>query len=106
MIIVGVLNVLNGGDLEIKDEFSFDCPVIKSNYEWENLIDKFCKDSEKFIKAVLNMNKEELNKPFVGEKYGNYHRNIDVIIEHSYYHFGQIIFIKKLINNKVEITEI
>lgn len=98
--IAGVLNVFEGGKLEIKDKYSFDYPPIKSHQDWKDLIDKFCSDSERFIMIVENMTEKELQKPFVEDKYGNYFRNIDVIIEHSYYHFGQIILINKLIRNK------
>ena len=33
---------------------------------------------------------------FVDEKYGSYERNLDVMIEHCYYHLGQVMLIKKL----------
>ncbi len=95
--IAGVTKVLEGGPLEIKDKFSFDAPPIKSNHDWRNLIDKFCFDAEKFIHLVENMTDEKLSEGFIDEKYGTYHRNIDVMIEHTYYHLGQIILIKKLI---------
>ena len=45
------------------------------------------------------MPEEELSQGFVDEKYGTYSRNIDGMIEHSYYHLGQIVLIKKLINS-------
>ena len=44
------------------------------------------------------MPEERLDENFVDEKYGNYTRNIDGMIEHSYYHLGQISLIKKIIN--------
>ena len=43
------------------------------------------------------MTEEKLNEHFVDEKYGNYQRNIDAMIEHSYYHLGQIVMIKKML---------
>lgn len=46
--IAGILNVFEGGNLEIKDKFSFDLPPIESQEQWENLLDKLLKDSEKF----------------------------------------------------------
>ncbi len=94
----GVLKVFNGGTLDIKDKFSFDAPPITSNKDWETLRNKFCIDSEKFIELVYKMSDEKLNQYFVDKTYGNYHRNIDVMIEHAYYHLGQIILIKKMIN--------
>jgi hypothetical protein len=45
------------------------------------------------------MPEEKLNQVFVDEKYGTYQRNIDAMIEHAYYHLGQIVLIKKMIND-------
>ncbi len=95
----GVTKVLEGGQLEIKDKFSFDAPPIKLMTDWEQLVNKFCNDSEKFISLVENMTEEKLYSDFVYKKYGSFYRNIDVIIEHTYYHLGQILLIKKLINS-------
>ncbi len=97
--IAGVIKVLEGGTLEIRDKFSFDYPPIQCNQDWIHLVEKFCSDSEKFIHLVENMEEEKLYDDFFDKKYGNYHRNIDVIIEHTYYHLGQVILIKKLIKN-------
>ena len=44
------------------------------------------------------MSDDKLTDVFVKEEYGTYHRNINAIIEHSYYHLGQISLIKKLLN--------
>ena len=95
--ISGVANVINGGSLDIKDKFSFDSPPIKSNEDWQNLVNQFCSDSENFILLVENMTDDQLEESFVDEKYGTYYRNIDVMIEHTYYHLGQILLIKKQI---------
>lgn len=97
--IAGVAKVLKGGSLDIKDKFSFDSPPIKSNEDWRNLVNRFCSDSENFISLVENMTDKKLEESFVDEKYGTYYRNIDVMIEHTYYHLGQIILIKKRIKN-------
>ncbi|MCP4442974.1 MAG: DinB family protein [Aureispira sp.] len=100
--IAGVLNVLEGGSLDIRDKYSFDMPPINSQKDWTALIEKTCSDSEKFIGLVEQLSEEKLAEAFVNPKYGNYHRNIDVLIEHSYYHLGQLILIKKLILRKVK----
>jgi hypothetical protein len=39
----------------------------------------------------------KLNEVFVDEKYGTYQRNIGGMIEHSYYHLGQIVLLKKIL---------
>ncbi|CAM4420045.1 DUF1572 domain-containing protein [Flavobacterium terrigena] len=93
--ISGILNVLNGGTLDIKDQFSFDFPVIKSQQDWDIFLTKFWKDSEEFAGLIEQMSDEKLEAVFVDAKYGTYQRNIDAMIEHAYYHLGQIVLIKK-----------
>ena len=93
--ISGILKVLNGGTLDIKDQFSFDFPTIESQQEWEDFLTKFWKDSEEFASLIEQMSDEKLKAVFVDAKYGTYQRNIDAMIEHAYYHLGQIVLIKK-----------
>lgn len=96
----GVLNVFEGGELEIRDKYSFDIPEIKSQEDWENLLNEKWSTAEKFAKHVELMSNEQLTANFVNEKYGTYQRNIEAVIEHSYYHLGQIVLIKKIINEE------
>lgn len=98
--ISGILNVLEGGTLDIRDKFSFDFPAVKSQEDWEKVLNKFWNDSEKFANLVEQMTEEKLNEDFTDRMYGSYQRNINAMIEHCYYHLGQIVLIKKLILNK------
>ncbi len=93
----GLLDVFEGGSLEIKDKFSFDSPEIKSEADWNNLVQMFISNAEEFIAHVEQMDDKMLIKPFVKEEYGTYSRNIEAQIEHSYYHLGQVSLIKKMI---------
>ncbi|WP_316932774.1 DUF1572 domain-containing protein [Chryseobacterium sp. Hurlbut01] len=95
--IAGLINVFEGGDLEIRDQFSFDLPSIESQEKWEELLHKLWNDSEKFAVLLEQMPDYKMNEVFVDKKYGTYVRNIDGMIEHAYYHLGQITLIKKLI---------
>ncbi|HLV51381.1 MAG TPA: hypothetical protein VKY44_05440 [Flavobacterium sp.] len=95
--ILGILNVFNGGTLDIKDKYSFDFPPIQSQNQWEEFLNKFWNDTERFAVFVEQMPEEKLNDVFVDEKYGTYRKNIESMIEHSYYHLGQIVLIKKLL---------
>ncbi|AKK72705.1 hypothetical protein HX13_20615 [Chryseobacterium sp. P1-3] len=97
--IAGIVNVLEGGELEIKDQFSFDLPPIESREQWEGLLNKLWLDAEKFAVLLEQMPGSKLDEVFVDEKYGTYQRNIDGMIEHAYYHLGQITLIKKLLKN-------
>lgn len=95
--LAGILNVFKGGDLEIRDQYSFDMQPIESETDWKRLINEFLVNSEEFIKEVANMPDYKLDETFVDEKYGTYLRNIEGVIEHGYYHLGQISLIKKMI---------
>jgi len=97
--IEGINTVFKGGTLEIKDKFSFDFPPINSQQEWENFLIKFWNDAEEFASLIEQITDEKLNENFVDVKYGSYRRNIEAMIEHSYYHLGQIVLIKKLLTN-------
>lgn len=95
--ISGINVVFKGGGLEIKDQFSFDFPEIASQSEWELFLVKFWRDAEEFASLIEQMPEEKLTQVFTDEKYGTYERNIEAMIEHSYYHLGQIVLIKKMI---------
>ncbi len=94
--IAGVLNVFEGGVLEIRDKYSFDLPPIESQKDWEELLNTMWNNAEKFANMVELMPDKKLDEVFVEKKYGSYQRNIDAMIEHSYYHLGQITLIKKM----------
>ncbi len=96
----GILNVLKGGELEIRDKYSFDMPLIKTEKDWQNLIDNYLSNAIEFIQQVELMNDEMFEATFVKEMYGSYERNIEGLIEHSYYHLGQISLIKKLLRTR------
>lgn len=96
--IKGIKNVFLGGPLEISDKYSFDFPEIQSEEEWLNFLAEFWKDSEELALLIETMEETKLNAYFVEEKYGSYYRNIDAMIEHSYYHLGQIVLINKILN--------
>ncbi|GEN72120.1 DUF1572 domain-containing protein [Chryseobacterium lathyri] len=97
--IAGIVNVLEGGELEIKDQFSFDLPPIESAEQWEALLNRLWTDSEKFASLVEQMADSKLDEVFVDKEYGTYRRNIDGMIEHAYYHLGQITLIKKMLTH-------
>lgn len=97
--LAGLLNAFENGKLEIRDKYSFDLPPINSEYEWNKLVADFLSNAERFVKKIEIMDDKILDQPFIDEKYGTYLRNIEAIIEHSYYHLGQISLIRKLITS-------
>jgi hypothetical protein len=95
--LVGLLNAFENGKLEISDKYSFDLPLITSETEWNKLVIDFLNNAEKFADKVEQMKDAIFDEPFVDEKYGTLLRNIEGVIEHSYYHLGQIALIRKMI---------
>jgi hypothetical protein len=95
-----VLKVLQGEPLNASDKYSFDLPPIQSQEGWERLLNKTWEDAESFAALVEQLPESKLGETFTDEKYGTYYRNIHGIIEHTHYHLGQIVLIKKLLIQK------
>ena len=93
----GLIRVFEGGQLDIHDKFSFDLPPIEGESGWNKLVSEFLFNAGQFAKLVEQMPDGELDQPFIEEKYGSYLRNIEAVIEHGYYHLGQISLIRKLL---------
>ncbi len=93
----GLNRVFESGRLEISDQFSFDHAPVADEEGWNSRKDAFFANAESFAAHVEQMTDEELDSPFVNPKYGTWLRNIEGVIEHCYYHLGQISLIRKLI---------
>jgi uncharacterized damage-inducible protein DinB len=96
----GLLHVLQGGKLEISDKYSYAFPAITSENDWRRLVSEFLHSAEEFSRQVEQLDDSWLERPFAEEKYGSYARNIEGVIEHSYYHLGQVVLIRKLLASK------
>ncbi len=92
-----VLKVLQGEPLNAHDRFSFDVPPVGSQHDWENLVNKTLDDAENFASLVEQLPDSKLGEIFCEEKYGTWYRNLLGIIEHTHYHLGQVVIIKKLV---------
>ena len=92
-----VLKVLEGEPLNASDKYSFDLTPVLSQDDWEKLLNKTFDDAEKFAGLIEKLPEEKLWEDFSDNKYGNYYRNLQGIIEHIHYHLGQIVVIKKII---------
>ena len=93
----GVLQVLRGGELTIRDKYSFDHPAISSQNDWDQFLAKVWDTAEQFARAVEQLEEEQLKALMTEEKYGSWFRNLLVITEHSHYHLGQIALLKKIV---------
>lgn len=91
-----------GNPLNASDKYSFDLPPITSNEDWDQLVNKTFTNAETFAALVEQLPESRLWETFVDEKYGNYYRNLHGVIEHTHYHLGQIVLIKKIITGAVQ----
>jgi hypothetical protein len=70
---------------------------VKSEGDWRNLLENTWSDAETFATLIEQLPENKLEDTFVDEKYGNYHRNFLGVIEHTHYHLGQIVLLKKIL---------
>lgn len=93
----GVSNYLAGGELEIRDKYSFDHPPIQSQEDWDTFLKNVFASGEKFAKQVEKLPDSILDQVFYQKVYGTYARNFMGIVEHFHYHLGQITILKKFL---------
>lgn len=92
-----IIAVLEEGKLTGKDELSWILPLIENKEDWERLQEEAWKFAEKAANLIEQLDDYQLLDDFVDPKYGTNYRNIAGIVEHLYYHLGQIVLIKKLL---------
>ncbi len=96
----GLLRALESGVLDIHDKFSFDMPPINSEDDWLKLRNEFIKNAELFVNKVKDMDESMTDAPFIDERYGTYEKNINGVVEHCYYHLGQVVIIRKMLGHQ------
>ena len=98
----GVLDAMKTGKLTIRDKYSFNMPEDMAQEDWEDLKSNFFNASREMYEIISKMNDEEIMGPFIDGKYGNNYKNFHSLIEHGFYHLGQLVLIKKLIRDQVD----
>ena len=93
----GLIQVLQGGPLTISDRYSFDAPLLDNEADWQQRVQRFQSNAQLFIDLVERMDEPQWQQPFVSAQYGTWQRNIEGVLEHGYYHLGQMVLIKKLV---------
>lgn len=97
--VTAITKVLEGGPLEAKDAYSFSHPPIQSAEDWDNMLSAAREAALKLATLIEEIPDSRLTETFVDEKYGNYYRNLTGLIEHTHYHLGQIVLIKKILKD-------
>lgn len=93
-----ISKVLQGGELDSKDELSFQHPAISTEEEWRWEIDNYLSEAKELCTLIEHLDDQVLDQPFFDEKYGSYRSNLIGLIEHYYYHLGQIKLLAKLLS--------
>ena len=101
--IEGICEVLKGGELSIRDKFSFDMHAVNSEEDWQALKNNSYSSAKQLADLIEQLPESKLSSEFVKSEYGTYFRNLTGLIAHSHYHLGQIAIIKKIIVAKQEI---
>jgi uncharacterized damage-inducible protein DinB len=91
----GLIEAFDKGVLGISDKYSYEMPHLEKEREWEEMVNALLRNAELFARKVEALAEETLDGPFIDPRYGTYERNIEGIIEHSYYHLGQVVLIRK-----------
>ena len=98
------LRVLEGGALDSHDALSWETPEFTDEVSWKTFLGRSWEQVEMLATLIEALPDERLWEPFAGGKYGNYYRNLSGVIEHCFYHLGQIVLIRKAMGEDVDQT--
>lgn len=95
-----VCRVLQGGRLEASDSLSFQLPPLNTPAQWQDLTEKVFQDARMLAGVMEQLDDAQLFEVFADPKYGDFFRNLQGITEHTHYHLGQIVLLKKIIRDR------
>lgn len=93
------LEVLKGNPLRGTDKESFIHPEVNTKEDWEQLISRLYNRVDEYLSMLTQIPDDQFSLGFADEKWGSYYRNVAGMIEHSHYHLGQIVLLKKLLQS-------
>jgi hypothetical protein len=95
-------DVLEGKPLLAKDSLSFNVPLINTEAAWQLQKEQLYAATHRCAQLAKDFPQEKLKEEFVLKKYGSYEHNLVGLLEHSHYHFGQMVIIKKILRAQVK----
>lgn len=93
----GILHFFSNGQLTISDPHSFDAPALDGPEAWDRFRERFRRNGEAIAQRIEGFDEAQLSAVFVDPRYGDYRRNIEGLIEHAYYHLGQVALIRNML---------
>lgn len=82
--------------LQFEQEDTFRMTPIQSEADWENLLQKTWDDAEAFAQTIEKISNNQLYV-VIPPRNNSFYKNLHGIVEHTHYHLGQIILLKKLL---------
>ena len=87
---------LMGINPEIDEINGFNVPAIKNEHDWQLLKDAVFESAINLADSVRKFPEEKVNELTV-TGHSTYYKTLHGIAEHTHYHLGQIVLIKKLV---------
>ena len=85
------------GVYQFDHEDSFKVPPIQSEADWQALLQKTWDDAEAFAQTVEKLPNSASIYDIIPPFSNSFYKNIQGIVEHTHYHLGQIVLLKKLV---------
>lgn len=95
------ISVFENNGLHSNDAESFSHPAIVNESEWRIFLQQIFTDVERLARLIEVLNEEVVWGNFENEQYGSVFRNVAGMIEHTHYHLGQIVLIKRYFTTTV-----
>lgn len=92
--------VLSGQGLHGSDKEAFTHPPFGKDQDWAEFLENIWRKVEQLAGLIETLPDAQLDAYFVEQKYGTWFRNLAGLIEHTHYHIGQIVILKKLIRQQ------
>ncbi len=92
-----VIKRLQGIDYKLTNEENW-IPADKITFKWADTVNAIKENKKEIIRELQNLSDENLDQPIVKDLSSIY-INLHGYIQHSYYHFGQIVLMARLIEN-------
>ena len=90
---------LRGEEPHIGSDNGFDLPTLKGGNDWQQLISDAMESAKNLSMAIADFREVNLFKENPAGL-GTFYKKMHGVIEHNYYHLGQIMILKKLIRGK------
>ena len=91
----GVASVLAGGPLDTRDHASWETPVVDTEAAWRQFVEEVLAEGEVLAKALEGLDEEAIWQPFYRPTNRPTLTNALGVLEHVYYHLGQIVLLGK-----------